>query len=62
MNIYKVTYKSGFGQGNHVSKYVAAVNAAKAIENMGRHAKKNYVSNYEVIATEKILAVDVHYK
>lgn len=61
MNIYKVTYRNGWND-NRTSKYVAAANAAKAIDNMNRYTKKNYVSNYEIVEVEKVLAVDIHYK
>ena len=62
MKVYEVTYRKGWGSNEQTSKMVLAKDAGQAIDHMDRWVKKNYVSNYQVLAVKKVLDVDVFYK
>lgn len=60
MNIYKVSYLSGYNK-TEKEVNVLAGNAADAVEHTNRYGKKNTYSDIEVISLEKVLEVQVRY-
>ena len=59
MKVYKITYQR---YQDRYSTNVFARDAAQAIEYVKRWLKRKYYSDAEVVAVEKVLEVQVHYR